>query len=113
MFNFDVVAAHQEFCDSETPAFISGDEIRQVFTSLENFLYRIELLFSSNSVAGDGRLKAYSVDSGSSSLSFSASWPACGRSERRMHGKRWLPEGGFHRPSAEANGSAAPAVTIT
>ena len=56
MFNFDVVAAHQETCDSETPEFISGDEIRQVFTSLENFLYRIELLFSSNSEAGDGRL---------------------------------------------------------
>jgi uncharacterized Fe-S cluster-containing radical SAM superfamily protein len=56
VFNFDVVAAHQETCDSETPEFLSGDEIRQVFTSLENFLYRIELLFSSNSKAGDGRL---------------------------------------------------------
>lgn len=56
MFNFDVVAAHQDTCDSETPEFISGDEIRQVFTSLEDFLYRIELLFSSNSEAGDGRL---------------------------------------------------------
>jgi hypothetical protein len=56
VFNFDVVAAHQDTCDSETPGSISGDEIRQVFTSSENFLYRIELLFSSNSEAGDGRL---------------------------------------------------------
>ena len=79
-------------------------------TSFADLIWKPRLLIEMKKA---GEKKAYSVDSGSSFLSFSASWPACGRSERRRHGQRWLPEGRFHRPSAEANGSPAPAVTIT
>lgn len=56
MFNFDIVTAHQEFCDAETPDLNAGDEIQQVFTSLEKFLYRIELLFSPTKHVEEGVL---------------------------------------------------------